>query len=177
MWCRYRDIARSLTVLGLAAGLTLLAQDSTHRGRKYKAPPPVSKVEVTILRDVDGKPVENAAVVFTLEQGEKGNMELKTDEDGKAVIDVLPTGSKVVMQVIAKGYKTYGGEYTLDKSQLAIGVRLKRPGQQYSIYEDHSKDKDAEKAPDAQKGSGDGAKDGGEKKDAAPQSAAPPPQQ
>lgn len=124
----------------MAAGLALLAQDSPHRGRKYKAPPPVSRIEVTILRDSDSKPVENAAVVFTLEQGEKGNMELKTNEDGKAVIDVLPTGSKVVMQVIAKGYKTYGGEYTIDKSALAIGVRLRRPGQQYSIYEEHGKD-------------------------------------
>ena len=114
-------------VLGLSVGLTLFAQDSTtHRGRKYKAPPPTSRVEVTILRNDDGKPIENAAVVFQLE-GDKGNMELKTNEDGKANIDVLPTGSKVVLQVIAKGYKTFGGDYKIDKPEMTFEVKLKRP--------------------------------------------------
>ena len=47
-------------------------------------------------------------------------MELKTNEDGKTMIDVLPTGSKVLVQVIAKGFKTFGGEYTLDKPEMSI---------------------------------------------------------
>ena len=137
-------------VLGLSVGLTLFAQDSTtHRGRKYKAPPPTSRVEVTILRKDDGKPIENAAVVFQLE-GDKGNMELKTNEDGKANIDVLPTGSKVVLQVIAKGYKTFGGDYKIDKPEMTFEVKLKRPGQQYSIYDNH---------PEAAKSSRDTEKD------------------
>ena len=66
---------------------------------------------MTILRNDDGKPIENAAVIFQV-KGDKGNMELKTDEDGKSVIDVLPTGSDVLLQVIAKGYQTYGENYT-----------------------------------------------------------------
>ncbi|HEY6490329.1 MAG: carboxypeptidase-like regulatory domain-containing protein [Terracidiphilus sp.] len=158
-------------VFGLAASVALLAQDSIHRGRKYKAPPPTSHVDITILRRNDSKPIENAAVVFQLE-GDKGNMELKTDEDGKTMIDVLPTGSKVLMQVIAKGYQTYGGEYDIDKAQLAIQVKLRRPGEQYSIYENHPQAANADpkaeqdKSGDAQKDSSakdadkqDGAKD------------------
>jgi hypothetical protein len=129
-------------LIGFALGLSLFAQDSTHRGRKYKAPPPTSRVDVTILRGEDGKPVENAAVIFQL-VGEKGNMELKTNEDGKTVIDVLPTGSKVTVQVIAKGFKTYGGDYTFDKPQMSIEVKLKRPGEQYSVYKDHSQEANA----------------------------------
>lgn len=153
-------------VFGLAASVALIAQDSSHRGRKYKAPPPTSHIDVTILRREDSKPIENAAVVFQLE-GDKGNMELKTDEDGKTMIDVLPTGSKVVVQVIAKGYQTYGGDYTIDKSQMAILVKLRRPGEQYSIYDNHpeaananpnaDKDKSGDSAKDADKQ--DGAKD------------------
>jgi hypothetical protein len=53
------------------------------------------------------------------------------------MIDVLPTGSKVLVQVIAKGFRTFGGEYTLDKPEMSIEVKLRRPGQQYSIYEEH----------------------------------------
>jgi hypothetical protein len=134
----FRRFSRLLTralVLGIATCLSISAQ-TTHRGRKYKTPPPTSRVEVTVLRADDQKPVENAAVVFQLE-GDKGNMELKTDEDGKAMIDVLPTGSKVLLQVLAKGYQTYGTDYTLDKAEMTLEVKLKRPGKQYSIYENH----------------------------------------
>ncbi len=136
---------RSLTIavaLVAVSGISLSAQDSAHRGRKYKPPPPTSRIEVTVLRDVDSKPIENASVIFQLE-GEKGNMELKTNEDGKSVIDVLPTGSKMRLQIIAKGYQTYGQDYTIDKSELTFGIRLKRPGEQYSIYKNH--DQDAQK--------------------------------
>ena len=117
----------------LLAGLSLSAQDTTpHRGRKYKAPPPTSRIEVTILRDSDSKPIERASVIFHM-VGDTGNMELKTNEDGKAMIDVLPIGSKIRLQVIAKGFQTYGEDLDNDKASGSVGVRLKRPGeQQYS---------------------------------------------
>ena len=137
MW--HRRISRFAViavVLGLTSSIAVLAQDANRRGRKYKAPPATSRIEVTILRNVDGKPVENAAVVFQL-VGDKGNMELKTNEDGKTVIDVLPTGSEFLLQVIAKGYQTYGEQYKVDKPRMAIEVKLMRPGQQYSIYKMH----------------------------------------
>jgi hypothetical protein len=133
--------------LALAVCLTALAQDSHYRGRKYKAPPPTSRITVTILRNDDGKPIENAAVIFHM-VSEKGNMELKTNEDGKTVIDVLPTNSEVLLQVIARGYQTYGQNYKIDKSRMAIEVKLKRPGQQYSIYTMHEDKADAGSKPE-----------------------------
>lgn len=151
MW--YRRILRFavlVVVFGLAASLTLSAQDSRHRGRKYKAPPATTRVEVTIVRNDGGKPIENAAVIFHL-IGDKGNMELKSNEDGKSIIDVLPTGSDVLLQVIAKGYQTYGGEYKLDKAQMTIEVKMKRPGQQYSIYNENGQTADAHKSSDKDK--------------------------
>jgi hypothetical protein len=151
---RHQKYLLATVLLGLAVG-PLSGQDTSHRGRKYKAPPPTSRVDVTILRNDDGRPIENAAVVFQLE-GDKGNMELKTNEDGKTMIDVLPTGSKVLLQVIAKGFQTFGGDYSIDKSEMAISVKLKRPGQQYSIYEEHPQSADSGKSTDKQD---DGKKD------------------
>ena len=89
-----------------------------------------------MVRDVNGKPIENAAVIFHPMEGEKdkGNMELKTNEDGKAIIDVLPIGDTVRLQIIAKGFQTFGDDYKIDKAQMAIDIRMKRPGEQYSIY-------------------------------------------
>jgi hypothetical protein len=127
--------------LGLvASSLAAYGQDSTNkRGRKYKAPPPTARIEVTILKDVNGKPVENAAVIFHPMEGEKdkGNMELKTNEDGKTIIDVLPIGDTVRLQVIARGFQTYGEDYKVDHPEMAIEIRMKRPGEQYSIYKSH----------------------------------------
>ena len=160
LYRRVRSFAVTAAILLLAAGITVSAQESAHRGRKYKPPPPTSRIEVTILRSIDGKPIENASVIFKL-KGDKGNMELKTNEDGKAVIDVLPINSDVELQVIAKGFQTYGEDFKIDKAELAIGVKMKRPGEQYSIYPSRGNaadaGKDAAPAPAKDKPSGSSA--------------------
>ena len=156
-----RSILRIAVVVagfGLALStLTSVGQDSTQkRGRKYKSPPPTAKIEVTILKDVNGKPIENAAVIFHPMVGEKdeGNMELKTNEDGKLIIDVMPIGDTVRLQVIAPGFQTYGEDYKIDQAAMAIEIRMKRPGEQYSIYKKNGtgapKTDDSSKQPDAQ---------------------------
>lgn len=119
------------------------------RGRKYKAPPPTCKVTVTVLKAANGKPLENASVVFhPLKNGkDEGNMELKTNEDGKVTIDVIPVGDGLRLQVLASGYQTFGNDYDLPGDSKDIQVKLSRPQKQYSIYESH---------PD-QNGSGQGS--------------------
>lgn len=172
--------------IGLAGVLFAAhAQTTDKRGRKYKAPPPTARLEVTVLRDFNGKPIENAAVVFHPMEGEKdkGSMELKTNEDGKTTIDVLPIGDTVRMQVIAKGFQTYGGDYKVDQPELAIEVKLKRPGEQYSIYKAHAPgaDPNAGAATETKPGSDkDKSKDGDGSKDkpadsSTPQSSTPQP--
>src|ERR1035438_106172 len=144
-----------LTLFVAAFGLivTLLAasaQDAPRRGRKYKSPPPTAKIEVTILKDVNGKPIENAAVIFHPMEGEKdkGNMELKTNEEGKTIIDVLPMGDTVRLQVIAKGFQTFGDDYKIEKPEMAIEIRMRRPGEQYSIYKKHEAAQEGGKNPE-----------------------------
>ena len=146
----FRRLAISSMILVVLASVTLLsAQDTTNtakRGRKYKAPPPTARFEVTVLRATNGKPVENASVIFhPLENGrDNGNMELKTNDEGKAVIDLLELGTSVRLQIIAPGFQTYGEDYKVDKDNVAIEVKLKRPAGQYSIY----KKTDGKPAPD-----------------------------
>lgn len=139
-----------LVFLSLAAGGQ---QKPSNRGRKYKAPPDTARIEITVVRDVNGKPIENAAVIFHPIEGEKskGNMELKSNEDGKAMIDVLPIGDTVRLQIIAKGFQTYGEDFKIDKAQMTREIRLKRPGEQYSIYKDHDQTNDAGKNPHGDK--------------------------
>jgi len=130
----------SISAIACAVFASTLAhsQDSPNRGRKYTPPPNTARVSVSVVKDANGKPIENAAVVFHMvgEEG-KGNMELKTNEEGKAIIEVIPVGDTVTLQVIASGFQTYGEDYKIDSDSKDIVVRLKRPARQYSTY-DHS---------------------------------------
>jgi hypothetical protein len=154
----HRSLIRSavfIAAFGLViSAFAVVGQDAPQkRGRKYKTPPTTARIEVTVLRDVNGKPIENAAVVFHQMEGNKdtGNMELKTNEDGKAIIDVLPLGYTARLQIIAKGFQTYGEDYKIDKAEMAIEIKMKRPGEQYSIYKNHDGTVVTSKSPDGSK--------------------------
>jgi hypothetical protein len=121
------------------------------RGRKYKAPPATSHIEVTVVKKFNGKPISNAGVVFNsyMNGKEEGNLEVKTDPEGKAIIDVIPTGSKVRVQIIATGYATYAGEYDITEPSRQISVSMIRPQEQISSYE-NNEGKSAERKPGVQ---------------------------
>jgi len=134
----YRRLAFAALLLLAISTLAHAQDDSVRRGRKYKAPPPTAHFEITVLRASSGKPVENAAVIFHPLAGGKddGNMELKTNDEGKTTIDLLEIGSTVRVQIIAPGFQTYGEDYKIDKDTMTVEVKLKRPAKQYSIYQD-----------------------------------------
>jgi hypothetical protein len=122
----------------LCGGLTPGARADQRQGRKYTPPPNTSVIKVTVLRDTNGKPIPDAAVIFHPVEGDrdKGALELKSDPDGKVTIDVIPIGDTVRLQVIAPGWKTYGEDYKIDTDSKEIVVRMKRPTEQYSLYGD-----------------------------------------
>jgi hypothetical protein len=127
--------------LVLAAPPSASAQDSTttKRGRKYKAPPDTSHIEVLVTKKSNGKPIVNAAVVFNPSKDGKdeGSLEVKTDPEGKAVIDIIPTGSLVRVQIIANGFATYAEDYQVNEATRQIAVAMIRPQEQISAYEDN----------------------------------------
>ena len=122
----------------LLAGFPLLCRAADQKQRKYTPPPATATIKVTVLRSTNGKPIPNAAVVFHPMEGDrdKGALELKSDEDGKVTIDVIPIGDTVRLQVIADGWKTYGEDYKIDSDSKEIVVKMKRPSEQYSLYGD-----------------------------------------
>jgi hypothetical protein len=137
---------------GLVSCLSVLAQDNpVKRGRKYKPPPPTSRIEVTVLKKFNGKPISNAAVIFdaTMDGKDQGTLEVKTDPEGKAAIDVIPTGSNVRVQVIASGYATYAEEYLVSEPTREISISMIRPKEQLSSYQDND-GKDSSRKPGVQ---------------------------
>ena len=102
---------------------------------------PSSKLNFVVLRDYSGKPVKNASVILhpvnSKGKQARGGYELKTDSDGKTQFEGVPYGLLRV-QVLAQGYQTFGEDYDVQKEEMEIVVRLKRPVQQYTIYGDSS---------------------------------------
>ena len=122
-------------VLGL--GMVGLARAQDDEG-------PTSNLRFVVVRDSDGKPVRNAEVVLhpVKRKGKQaqGEMELKTDAEGKTNVDGIPYGPLRV-QVLAPHFQTFGEDYEINKPEMEITVKLKHPGGQYSIYDNHGDDK------------------------------------
>ena len=135
-----------LALLAAALCVSPFAHASNRRMRKYKAPPPMAQVTVTVLRAEDGKPLQNVAVVFHPREGTKddGNMELKTNESGDATLTIIPVGSKVLVQVIAPGYRTFGGEYDVPGNKKSITIKMLPPDKQYSVYAKYNPNSDVQ---------------------------------
>jgi hypothetical protein len=126
MWSR-----RALFVLPLAPALPLFADDPTTK----------LTIEVTDLKD---KPVERAAVVVKFVEGRSikklgrkvsRHWELKTNQEGVATIPPIPQG-KILIQVIARNYQTFGDVVEVYENERTIHVQLKPPQPQYSAHED-----------------------------------------
>jgi len=101
----------------------------------------VASLSFLVRREAGGKPVINAVVVLHEVNGKgrqaKGGVELKTDLDGKASYEGVPYG-KIRVQVLAKGFQTFGADYDINQPTMEISVSLKRPQAQYSVYEDQT---------------------------------------
>jgi hypothetical protein len=130
----FRTIAMTIS-LGLAfIGLTWAQDDEG----------PTAKLQFVVLRDSDGKPVRNAEVVLhpikRKGKQDKGEMDFKTDAEGKTSVDDIPYGPLRV-QVLAPHFQTFGEDYEINKAEMEITVKLKHPGEQYSVYDSHGDDK------------------------------------
>ncbi len=53
--------------------------------------------------------------------------------------------ARLRVQVIASGFQTYGEDFNIAQPSQEITVHLKRPQQQYSIYEKHESDSSSPK--------------------------------
>jgi len=139
---RLNRMARMKKIIGAGVFLGVLAMSSAAFGQKDKDEA-TSFIYFVVIKDDNGKPVRNAAVIMhpVNEKGkqERGDLELKTDPQGKTSFDGIPYG-KLRVQVLASGFQTFGEDYDVDKAKTEITIKLKRPQGQYSVYDDRAKE-------------------------------------
>jgi len=137
---RFRQTAAvcvSIFVLG-AAEMALGAQNPPAKAPKSQAPASdqTSRVTVEVSGGDNETPIENASVYVkyidekTVLKGKKLELNVKTNRDGAAHIPSAPMG-RVLIQVVADGWKTYGRWYDINEAKQTFKVHLDKPPRWY----------------------------------------------
>lgn len=130
---------RALVTLG---ALVLLLPTATFCQSKSKAEGKAGKqsgsikLRIQVTAGEKDHPVENASVYVKyvqeriLAKAKKIEMNVKTNRDGIAKVPDIPRG-KVLIQVIAEGWKTFGRWYDLESEEQTIKIHLEKPPRWY----------------------------------------------
>jgi hypothetical protein len=125
----------ALLVMALAVPLALAAQ-SADKDKKKDADDAVTRLRIEVTGGDEGKPVDQASVYVkysearTFRRDKKVELNLKTNREGVARLDDAPRG-KVLIQVVAPGWKTFGKWFELDQDQQTIKIQLQKPPRWY----------------------------------------------
>lgn len=96
----------------------------------------MSHVTIQVSGGEKDAPVENASVYLKyveerkIMKDKKVELNVKTNREGAAHIPETPTG-RVLIQVVADGWKTYGRWYDITEAKQTIKVHLEKPPRWY----------------------------------------------
>ena len=104
------------------------------------AGPPMTRLTVQVTT-LGGKPIDRADVVIKFVKGRSAfkikkvrtTWEMRTNQEGVAKVPAIPQGS-IKIDVIAKGYQTFGQIYDVSEEEKTIEVKLNPPQEQYSAH-------------------------------------------
>jgi hypothetical protein len=92
------------------------------------------RIQVTTPKD---KPVDNASVYVRyyesggfLRHEKLAELSFKTNQEGAVKVPPIPQG-KIMIQVIAKGWHTFGKWYDIDKEEESVSIKLEEPPHWY----------------------------------------------
>jgi len=95
-----------------------------------------------VVTTKSGRPIDRADVivrfggrsVVKLGKMVRTTWEMRSSQEGVAEIPDMPKG-KVRIQVIAKGYQTFGDTFDVDEDERTIEIKLNPPQEQYSSHD------------------------------------------
>ena len=122
----WKPIVLALALLLVAAGTYATARPDQ----------PTSTLKFQVLRGENEKPIENASIYVefveqrTLRPDKHVQWRAKSNREGLAVMKDVPRG-KVLIQVVASGWKTYGKYHDITQNEQTITIKLERPRRWY----------------------------------------------
>jgi len=120
----------------LSAALVLAAAVGAQEASKSEKPPGTARLRIEVTAGDKNKPVDSASVYVryveerTLRKDKKIEMNVKTNKEGIARVPDVPKG-KVLIQVIAEGWKTFGRWYEVSADEEVVKIKLEKPPRWY----------------------------------------------
>jgi hypothetical protein len=141
-WLAVRNL-RSIIVMALffpTAVVTnpaiVLASGHCQSQSKKDEPAPTTRITIQVS-DPNGKPVGQASVYVRFSQtvgvfhkDKLAELDLKTNDDGSCKVPPIPQG-KIMIQVIAKGWRTFGQWYDIEQAEETVPIKLQAPPHWY----------------------------------------------
>ena len=138
------NFSRILLCSSLAASLVLAsrvsAQNPPSSSPEPKSgaakPDPQSRITIEVTGGEKESPVENASVYFKyveehkIKKNKTMELNVKTNREGVAHVPDAPLG-RVLIQVLAEGWKSYGRWFDITDPKQTIKIRLERPPRWY----------------------------------------------
>lgn len=112
------------------------AQTAEEKPAPPAKPPQMSRVTIEVSGGEKETPVENASVYLKyveerkILKDKKVELNVKTNREGAAHVPDAPTG-RVLVQVVADGWKPYGRWYDISEAKQTIKVHLEKPPRWY----------------------------------------------
>jgi hypothetical protein len=120
----------SLAFLAILFGLALLTPALTAQSDKDPAAGDkrngTSRLRIELTGGDENKPVADASVYLRFPDKKKVELDLKTNQEGIARSPEVRQG-KVLIQVVAPGWKTYGEYHDVTESEQTIQIHLVKP--------------------------------------------------
>ena len=124
--------------LAIAAPLRSGAQEDSPAASKARTSKgdQMSRITIEVSGGENETPVENASVYLKyveerkIRKDKKVELNVKTNRDGTAHVPDAPMG-RVLVQVVADGWKTYGRWYDITEAKQTIKVHLEKPPRWY----------------------------------------------
>ncbi len=119
-----------LVLLAMLFGLALLTPALNAQSDK---PPAIrdnrngtSRLRIELTGGDSNKPVADASIYLRFPDQKKVELDLKTNQEGIARSPEIRQG-KVLIQVVAQGWKTYGEYHDVTESEQTIQIHLVKP--------------------------------------------------
>jgi hypothetical protein len=126
--------------LVLLAGAVLVSSGcvsaSAQENPPKDKPQPAPRLTIEVTGGDTNKPVENASVYLkyveerTLRKDKKFELNVKTNREGVAHVPDPPMG-RVLIQIVAEGWKTFGKWYDITDPKQVIKIHLDKPPRWY----------------------------------------------
>ncbi len=106
------------------------------QNQQKSSDPATTKIRIHVT-DPNGKPVSEASVYVRYNEtsglfhkDKLAELSFKTNQEGSLKVPEVPQG-KVLIQVIAKGWHTFGKWYDMDKDEVTVDIKLEQPPHWY----------------------------------------------